>query len=756
MRSRRGFTMIEILVSVAILAIMFGLMFRPLLMAIEVLSLGRGEERVQSQSRGLVNQLNTDLQAALKVYPNLAAYDLDTGTGTGAGALYRTPQPSRLDLVPPARDSGGRLIVPVRPAYVNNDPQRPLVITYWVMREDPTREYNPETNPQMVYRAAHSYQVPPKVDPTDNYEPQPPASPDELWRYSVQLARYNNESLVEVGPRLARLFFPASVGSFDWLVANLERPVPTATEPIMRGPTSDLTYSNAPDIVSVSPVTDRETDVRGLTFLPLRSDLEELQVNDDCSAYRGRRGRWVQPYQRTTDGQYTLPSNGLIERSNSGGALPIVALFRPPGTRDGGGPLGEEYFVSIIQDPTSAAVGHPYLFRVQADNTADPVPVYDLTDYPKRTFQRPPGTWPDSTNPGMSGEMACGIDYDTGEIVTSFEQKDVIYPSVPGSTLSQIHALSNYSLVTGITGNPDLTSNDSSPANEWQALPLTWINGSGTPNGAATLNGSMLDDFVLDTAGSGPGVYDSYVLSVFRPQRLRTDTSVYATDDLFSGAEISSGGAYENTTARALEAVRRRRLNMSVVPGSVRVVVSQYALTASQAASPTGVLGTAPLLRRTYTPVREQVPGAVDAGSLQPFQYNVDPASGRLTFYDPQLAVGGLTSRDGLNPPCVVQPDPNVDRYLVPVIFVSYRYRNNLPTAEDQATGNDANGDVVVATYRSLEAIDVKLVLDVPTESTRGETETINDPLAAQPVERPTGARRRVEVSTVLQVGTRH
>ncbi len=85
---------------------------------------------------------------------------------------------------------------------------------------------------------------------------------------------------------------------------------------------------------------------------------------------------------------------------------------------------------------------------------------------------------------------------------------------------------------------------------------------------------------------------------------------------------------------------------------------------------------------------------------------------------------------------------------------MTYEYRNNLPTIDQLLLGDDSGRDVVEASYRSYESIDLKLVLDALTDSVRGDTETFNDPLAAAAIERPTGARRRVTVETVLRVGS--
>lgn len=706
-RRRAGFTMVEMLVSIAILAILFGLLLRPLLMALEILSIGRGEDRIQRLSRTVIDQLTDDLQGALVVYPNLGTYDLTTGNATGAAARWRTPQTARLDLVLPAREADGTLKTPLTPAHTPGNPNELQVVTYWRMRYDPTIDYDPIANPYRLYRAVHSYPI--------NTAAGDPKTPADLWNYALNLSRATTgETLVTVGDNLYPLF--QATGPYDWFVADIDRLNPTAAAPLMRAPTAAALYSNASRIQAVSTLTELDADVREFECLPTLVEGRELAVNNAATAYRADLGHWMPPYQRESDAQWTVPGADLVPRA-SASALPLMATFRARGARSA--LLSPDYFVTIEQDPASARVGHPILYRLAATTGTDPVPVYDLTDYPDRVYRDQPG------NP-WSAEFACGIDWASGELICSFPQQDVICPD-PNFANARIHAY-NDSRSSNAATVPYYAPGTSNPDSVWQSLPLTYRDNTG----AAVVgdNGAMLDDYVLDRLGSSAGVWTSYILSAFRPERLLTGPSRF-------------GGANQSD----------RSLNMSVIPESVQIRVEQYSVPQGNALDPTAATLVA---SRNYLPLRSLSPGALDAGDLEPFRYYLDAASGRIVFYDPQLDDDPTNSiRDGLNPPAVITRNVGgAPTTFFPIITVIYEYRNNLPTIDQLQLGDDAARDVVEASYRSYESIDLKLVLDALTDSTRGDTETINDPLAAAAIERPTGARRRVTVQTVLRVGS--
>lgn len=707
-RRQRAFTLIEILISVAILGLMVGIIFRPLLMGVEVLSVGRAERQAQRVAQDVVDRLSGELRTAVRVYSNLGTFDLTTGTA--AGGKWRTAQTERLSFVPAATDATGRALTPLQPA--TDGLGRPQVVTYWVMRNALDQPYDPLHNPRRLWRAVSYYNPFVSADPA--LAGYPVTSPDDIYRYAVRRAQAAGGSLATVGPLMFTDLFQTGA-PMEFMVANLDRSYPTPptaeTEQILRSPLPDGyadPYTHAPSLLGISPVTDAGSDVRTANFQPYRQDQEQLQPNRTYTAYRGTLRRWQEPYQRASDGLWTAPATGLVETST--GPKPLLGMFRVQNVRDGNGPLGLNYFLSVDQDPASPTVGHVLLYRMPDAVGGDAVPVYDTTDYPRRVYATAPGTMADPTGGSphvFSGEMAAGINWETGEILTTFPQEDIICPAGNGNG-AVILALNNFDWQSAPPAPPYFSG---APGADqiWQALPLFM--------GAPDANGSAVDQY---TVRGAQRMWSSYTLSAFRPERLQT-----------GGLAVSP-----------LE----RQLNMSIVPQSLRVTVEKR---------DAGNLQAAALATRSYQVVESVMPGAPPA--LQPFQCYADPSTGRLVFYDPQLDRDAFIAHDGYNPPLDL-PDEQINGVPVrTVIRVHYEYRNNLPTVAQMLAGNDANRDVVEMTYRSQESIVFALTLDVPADSNSGEGEVIGDPTdaAAPAQERPTGARRRVNLSQRLTVGAR-
>ena len=714
----RAFTLVEILVAVAILAILLGMIFKPLLMGIEVLSIGRAEREAQSTTQQVVDRMAGELRTAVKVYSNLGTFDLPTGSQAGNNSKWHTAQPERISFVPAAVDSRGKVLSPVQPAV--DSAGRPMVVTYWVMRSDITQPYDALKNPRRLFRAV-SYYAP--FSETVAGQPLSVTSPDDLYGYAVRRLRLSGGgSLQTFGPTVWPLLFDQN-RSFDWLVANTDKSFAAApanaTQRIMRSPEAQASgtpdaYTHAASMLGISPITEAGCDVREAQFLPYRLDQEQLTPNKSFGAYRGTLRRWQEPYQRSSDALWTAPATGVV--ATSAGPKPLIGMFRVQDVRDGTGPLELNYFLSLDQDPAAATVGHVILYRMPLTVGGDAIPVYDVTDYPKRVFGTPPGTAPAGTPAIASGEMACGINWSTGEVLTTFPQEDIICPAGDGSN-AVVLALNNYDWQGAAPAPPMYAAAGSLPSAVWQALPLC-------TNGNPGNNALVIDDhYVVNDNGTNRNLWTGYTLSAFRPERLQTGS----TGGVFAGLGLT-----------------QRQLNMSLVPGSLKVTVEKR-----DAANLTGP----PLATRSYQVVESVAPGAPPA--LRPNQCYCDPASGKLVFYDPQLSGDAIGARDGYNPPQDTDNEQINGVDVRTVIRVTYEYRNNLPTVAQLLAGNDANRDVLEMTYRSQESIVLNLTLDVAADSTHGQTESVGDPAdATVPTsERPTGARRRVTVQQRLTVG---
>lgn len=151
-RGAPGFTLIEVLVVLAILVILFGLLIAPLISGLDMATQGSSAARLQQDVRIAVERLRRDLAEAIYVYPT---HRIPT---PGAGMAYLSDF-SRLLFVLPARDTTGQLYQPLR--YDLFPPGHSLaglvrVVRYMPERPDPTQPYS-EDNPFVLYRSVGTY-----------------------------------------------------------------------------------------------------------------------------------------------------------------------------------------------------------------------------------------------------------------------------------------------------------------------------------------------------------------------------------------------------------------------------------------------------------------------------------------------------------------------------------------------------------------------------------------------------------------------
>ena len=139
-RGRKGLTLVELLVAVAILAIVAGLIVAPLMTGMKLTI--KGQARIDSQDavRMAIEQMSRELAEAVEILPN---------NNPSLGAF------NYVDFFLPETDRRtGELLLPVRP-----DPEK--VIRYYtmlrLMHDDPSNpdatNYDPDTNPYILYRA---------------------------------------------------------------------------------------------------------------------------------------------------------------------------------------------------------------------------------------------------------------------------------------------------------------------------------------------------------------------------------------------------------------------------------------------------------------------------------------------------------------------------------------------------------------------------------------------------------------------------
>jgi|GEM_PF-2269842 len=192
--SRRAFTLIEIMVALAIFMLLLVIILVPLNMGMNLLHLGKAKADVQSASQQVIDQMRGDLTRAIYVYPNASIYSV---TGNENAPKYPYGDISQIDEVANPPGTTNTNPVPVEPYFKGDpcaggfDPEtdrvenlaridmlmpamdngsilKPIVpgtylVTYYARRRDVDKAYHPIDNPILLFRA----QVPFRGDPTN-------------------------------------------------------------------------------------------------------------------------------------------------------------------------------------------------------------------------------------------------------------------------------------------------------------------------------------------------------------------------------------------------------------------------------------------------------------------------------------------------------------------------------------------------------------------------------------------------------------
>jgi prepilin-type N-terminal cleavage/methylation domain-containing protein len=165
----RGFTLIEVLVVLAILVILFGLLIVPMISGLEMSSAGRRAIRLQDTERFAIEQIRRDLADAMYVYPTLRVRTAGLDGILGNADDRAVADTSQIVFVPPARDPGtGQVYEPLRFELVpNRAPPEALNVRYAAMPavedvdHDPSNGYQgphyTEDNPFVLYRMEGAY-----------------------------------------------------------------------------------------------------------------------------------------------------------------------------------------------------------------------------------------------------------------------------------------------------------------------------------------------------------------------------------------------------------------------------------------------------------------------------------------------------------------------------------------------------------------------------------------------------------------------
>ncbi len=114
-RSRAGFTLVEVLVVLAILVILFAMLFAPMIASLDMVSAGQSKVTMQTAARNALNEIRREVSNAMYIYPvpGLILKGADGLLGTPDDVSI--PNPSEIVFVGPARTTTGELVEPLAP-----------------------------------------------------------------------------------------------------------------------------------------------------------------------------------------------------------------------------------------------------------------------------------------------------------------------------------------------------------------------------------------------------------------------------------------------------------------------------------------------------------------------------------------------------------------------------------------------------------------------------------------------------------------
>jgi prepilin-type N-terminal cleavage/methylation domain-containing protein len=173
--SRRAFTLVEMMVAVAIFSLLLAVVLVPLRAGLDFFHIGKARSETQGASQTALDQIERDLRRAVYVFPNAQQEGLsDRAPFTAnAGQPYvkstdatdtATPQKgvcdkpgsamawsdtARIDMILAKRDAQGRIITPVKAG--------DTVVSYYARRQNLSAPYDPVDNPIVLFRAQYPF-----------------------------------------------------------------------------------------------------------------------------------------------------------------------------------------------------------------------------------------------------------------------------------------------------------------------------------------------------------------------------------------------------------------------------------------------------------------------------------------------------------------------------------------------------------------------------------------------------------------------
>ncbi len=256
---RRGFTLVEVLVVLAILVILFGLLFMPIIASLDMVTVGQARVTMQTSARTTMEQIRREISNAMYIYPTPEL--TLTGDGVlGTAADIRIPNYSQIVFVAPQRQNG-TVVEPLAPQTDNGN----IVATrYRVALEDPTRDYD-RGNPFVLVRE----------EGTAEYVEGGTERGDELGWVEDRVGWHFE-------PRAQRRNVLSPHGTFDIPVS---RSVCETCGVVSRG-----YVRTCPEGCPAGDVMFLHENVQ---FRPERIVGESLQASESKTRYRARHGSWA-------------------------------------------------------------------------------------------------------------------------------------------------------------------------------------------------------------------------------------------------------------------------------------------------------------------------------------------------------------------------------------------------------------------------------------------------------------------------------
>ena len=271
---RRGFTLIEVMVALAILSLLLVILFVPLNLGVNMTQIGTANADTQQAAQTTMNRIVKELSPATFVFPNQrmvgitdkAPYTNNTKTGESIGYPFYQANGTNADacsgLTPVENTSRLSFLLPridEDSTVTDRRANSYSIVTYYARREDPTAvaaKYDAETNPLGLYRSRLPYK---RNDDTPYPNANTPQALVNNERYPSTADCTNNVARANNGAR--------------WLVQN------ELGEPLLKNfdtPSSDVISSPAAATDTV-PFSDSRITPKGAgLYAPAATPLDPV------------------------------------------------------------------------------------------------------------------------------------------------------------------------------------------------------------------------------------------------------------------------------------------------------------------------------------------------------------------------------------------------------------------------------------------------------------------------------------------------